>query len=239
MIRIESVSVRYGPVLAVDDVSLEVPTGTLCGVLGPNGAGKSSLIEAISGRVQSSGRIYGPDGLLLSSLSTEERVRAGLAFVPQGRELFGELTVRQNLELGGLQISKEQTRDRIAEVLETFPLLENITKRRAGVLSGGEQQSLTIARALISSPATLILDEPSFGLSPSLRQLIFETIVEQQEQTGITVLLTEQFADLVLEHADQVVVMSHGRIEWAGQPEDLKPGVLESAYLGTDVPEDG
>lgn len=231
-LAVDELTVSYGPVSAVSGVSLKVAAGEILAILGPNGAGKTSLVEGIIGRVRHGGTVHGPGGQSLTNSVTHQRVRAGLALVPQGRDLFRELTVQENLLLATRGLGRADAVTAVDEVYEQFPLLQRLVGRRAGYLSGGEQQTLAIARVLLVNPSVLILDEPSFGLSPSMRVAVLDVVVQLREEKGLAVLLTEQFADLALARADRAMVMAGGRCVWDGAARSLDRASLQQAYLG-------
>lgn len=231
-LTIKDLSVSYGPVRAVEGISLSVEPGEVLTVLGPNGAGKTSLVEAILGRVPSVGEIIGPDGDDLRGRPTAARVRSGIALVPQGRDLFLELTVRENLVLGAMGLGKGEADRAVERALEQFPLLRRAFDRRAGFLSGGEQQTLAVARVLMLEPKVLILDEPSFGLSPTMRVTMLDAALASRDEGSIAVLLAEQFADLAISRSDRAMIMAHGECAWIGPSGELDQQTLKNAYLG-------
>ena len=236
-LRIEGMSVPRGGRLVVEEVSLEIPPGEVTTLLGPNGAGKSSLVLAVAGVLRpSAGRILLGDRDL--TRRAPERIRtAGLAVVPEGRRLLPALSVEDNLRVATYALSRAQRRDGLAYALELFPEL----KARWGVpgrlLSGGEQQMVVLAQALVSRPSTLLVDELSLGLAPVIVKRLVPTI-ESVAANGVGVLLIEQFAHLALSLAKAAYVLEGGRIRYEGTADDLKdrPGVLRSAYLtGAEV----
>lgn len=231
-LRLEGLTVDFGAVRAVEGVSLELAPGSMTAVLGPNGAGKSSLCEAIVGRIGYSGAVHGPGGTRMDGMTTHKRARLGVSLVPQGRELCPGLTIHENLQLPTVRLARDDARAVLAEIYETFPILSEIRERRAGFLSGGERQALAIARALVVKPKVLVLDEPSFGLSPRLRAEIFELVVQQKEAQGLAVLVAEQFVDLALRHADSVIAMSLGKAVWSGTAQEAKWDEIQAIYFG-------
>lgn len=230
MLRVEGLSVAYGPVAGVTNVSLQVGQGELLAVLGPNGAGKTSLLEAIAGRTPAVGRVWVGD-VEISRMSTSKRLRHGVALVPQGREILKELTVGENLALAACIHSRRDARRRCADVYETIPILKPLIDRKAGYLSGGEQQSLAIARAIIANPRVLLLDEPSFGLSPALRVGILDLVAHERDERGLSVVLAEQFTDLAMRYAQHVLVLSHRTPVWSGAAADATSKDIEKAYF--------
>ena len=212
MLAVEKLVVRYGPVEAVRGIDLAVKQGEIFAVLGANGAGKSSTLAAIAGLVRpvSGTIIYG--GRPVSGLSPEMLSRAGIGLVPEGRRIFASLTVAENLWLGGAShASTIGRKQRQAEMEERFPILHERTHQKAGLLSGGEQQMLAIARALMAKPKLLLLDEPSLGLAPQMVEKVFDLITSLRAE-GLTILLVEQNVHLSLAIADHGVVLANGRV---------------------------
>jgi branched-chain amino acid transport system ATP-binding protein len=232
MLRVDGLHAAYGPVRALDDVSFEVADGSLTAVLGANGAGKTSLLRAISGLIPArAGRIEF-DGQDIAGLAVERLVRLGVAHVPEGRGVIGELTVEENLRLGGLWRGGGG-RDGLAGVYELFPRLEERRTQPASTLSGGERQMLAIGRALMARPRLLLLDEPSLGLAPRLAAQIMRTLRDLRDRTGLTVLLVEQNAKAALSVANRAIVLSLGRVVADDAPEALAGDeTLRHAYLG-------
>ena len=232
MLRVDGLHAAYGPVRALDDVSFEVAAGSLTAVLGANGAGKTSLLRAISGLIPArAGRIEF-DGTDVSRLPVERLVRLGVAHVPEGRGVIGELGVEENLRLGGLWRGAGG-REGLADVYELFPRLEERRTQSASALSGGERQMLAIGRALMARPRLLLLDEPSLGLAPRLAAQIMATLRDLRDRTGLTVLLVEQNAKAALSVANRAIVLSLGRVVADDAPEALAGDeTLRHAYLG-------
>lgn len=231
MLHLDKVSVRYGPVRAVLDLELAVGQGELIALLGPNGAGKSSTIGAVNGLVPATGTITlgGED---ISRLSVEERIARGIAVAPEGRRIFVNLTVAENLRLGAaLRRDKAGVRADTERYLTLFPVLAERIGQPAGTLSGGEQQMLAIARAMMSRPRVLLLDEPSLGLAPLIVTRIFD-LIGQLKSEGLTVILVEQNAAQAMRFADQVCVLASGRISYRGTPRDLAGTDVMKLYLG-------
>jgi branched-chain amino acid transport system ATP-binding protein len=235
MLKVEEMVTSYGPVKAVDGVSLDVPAGGFTAVLGANGAGKTSLLRTLSGLVRAQeGRIE-LEGKEIGGLAPEEIVRLGMAHVPEGRGVIADLTVDENLRLGGLW-RRGQRKDRakaLEEAYELFPLLDERRARPAATLSGGERQMLSIGRALMGRPKLLLLDEPSLGLAPKVTAQIMRLLRDLAGRTGLTVLLVEQNAKSALSVADHGVVLNLGRVVAADRPEALTADdQLREAYLG-------
>ena len=232
MLRVDELETAYGPVRALDGVTFEVAQGSITAVLGANGAGKTSLLRTVSGLVRArAGRIR-LDGRNIGQLPVERIVRLGMAHVPEGRGVIAELSVEDNLRLGGLWRGGGG-RDGLAEVYELFPQLADRGGQQASTLSGGERQMLVIGRALMSRPRLLLLDEPSLGLAPIVAAQIMRLVRDLRERTGLTVLLVEQNAKAALSVADRGIVLSLGRIVADDDPAALAADhALRHAYLG-------
>jgi branched-chain amino acid transport system ATP-binding protein len=233
MLQVEGLETTYGAVRALDGVSFAVPAGSIIAVLGANGAGKTSLLRTVSGVVRArAGRIV-LDGRDISRLPVEEIVRLGLAHVPEGRGVITELSVEENLRLGGLWRREGASGNAARGVYELFPRLEERRRAPAHTLSGGERQMLAIGRALMSRPRLLLLDEPSLGLAPRLAAQILGLLRSLRERTGLTVLLVEQNAKGALSVADRGIVLALGRIVAEDEPARLAADEkLRHAYLG-------
>lgn len=231
LLALDSVSVAYGKVEAVRGVSLSMPRGSIVTVIGANGAGKTTLLNAVMGILPASGRMT-LDGEVLDARDIEERVALGLALVPERRELFGSMTVDDNLALGGFRTTATERAHSLSQVFARFPRLEERRLQLAGTLSGGERQMLAMGRALMGRPRLLMLDEPSLGLAPLVVRNIFEIIIGLRE-TGVSILLVEQNARAALQVADYAYVMELGEITAEGPAAQLAadPRVIES-YLG-------
>ena len=234
LLEAKNVSVSYGKIEAVREVSLQLDAGQIVTVIGPNGAGKSSLLKALIGALPYSGDVlFG--GSNSNHKTLEDRVDAGLFLVPEERALFAELTVEENLALGAFSRRRDgatalaQARD---EIYALFPRLKERHRQLAGTLSGGERQMLALGRALIGKPKLLMLDEPSLGLAPRIVREIFRTIVGLGER-GVSLLVVEQNARAAIQIADYCYVMEQGRIALEGLPEDLETDErIISSYLG-------
>jgi branched-chain amino acid transport system ATP-binding protein len=216
MLSVEHLSVRYGPITAVRDVSFTCEPGETVAIVGPNGAGKSSILNAVAGSVRSgvSGTVT-VGGRTVSRQTPERIVRAGLALVPEGRRIIASLTVAENLRLAlAMRRDRAAGRADLAEVLDRFPVLDRLAGRHAGTLSGGEQQQLAIARALLSRPRVLLLDEPSLGLAPVIVNEVFGVLQKLRSQE-IAIVLVEQMALRAVQFADRGFLLRHGRIEAA------------------------
>jgi branched-chain amino acid transport system ATP-binding protein len=233
VLRVCALTVRYGRVPALSNVSLDVDTRELVTVIGSNGAGKSTLLLTLSGILRASSGSIDFFGTRLDQLSPHEIVRAGVLHVPQGRQLFSEMTVLENLELGGFAADRGgRLSERLDEQFDRFPRLAERRYQKAGTLSGGEQQMLAIGRALMAKPRCLLLDEPSSGLAPIIVEQLAELIVDLNTR-GTTILLVEQNADLALQLAGRAYVLENGRVIAEGASSDLAASdLVKKAYLG-------
>jgi branched-chain amino acid transport system ATP-binding protein len=231
MLAVEGLTTHYGAVRAVDGVSLEVPEGSVTAVLGANGAGKTSLLRTITGLVPATAGRVTLAGEEITRLPVEEIVRRGLAHVPEGRGVIAELTVEENLRLGGLWRKREAAP--LAEIYELFPRLQDRERQPASRLSGGERQMLSIGRALMARPRVLLLDEPSLGLAPVIVAQIMGMIRTLANALGLAVLLVEQNARSALSIADRGIVLGLGRVVADQKPDQLAADErLRHAYLG-------
>lgn len=238
LIAIEALSVAYGRVEAVTDVSLTVAPGEIVTVIGANGAGKSTLLNAAMGLLPARGRVAF-DGRDLAAIEAEDRVGLGLCLVAEKRELFGAMTVEDNLRLGAFRVTREAAAETLTQVFRRFPRLEERRGQLAGTLSGGERQMLAMGRALMARPRLLMLDEPSLGLAPKIVAEIFRIITDLRS-AGVAILLVEQNARAALNAADRAYVMELGRISLEGPAAELArdPRIVES-YLGLGRAEAG
>jgi branched-chain amino acid transport system ATP-binding protein len=216
-LEVKNVSVHYGKAQALDDVSIHVHAGEFVSVVGLNGAGKTTLFNTISGFLPYAGDIR-REGASLRRFTAAAIARNGIVQCPEGRELFVDMTVRENLDLGGQHLPPAACAEQIAWLFDLFPILHDRQKQAAGTLSGGEQQMLTIARALMMKPKLLILDEPTLGLAPVILEQLSKALERLRQTTAITVLLGEQNVTFALPHADRVYVLEHARIVWEGEP---------------------
>lgn len=233
MLEVDRLSVSYGAVLALDQVSFSVDAGTVCAVIGANGAGKSTLMKAIIGLVPVRGGEIRLQGTAVQALGTEKRVAMGLALSPEGRRLFPELSVRENLMMGAyLRHDRAAIQADIARVYEYFPRLKERERSQGRHLSGGEQQMAAIGRALMSRPRLLLLDEPSLGLAPAVT-LEMARAIRQISQDGTTIILVEQNARLALKLSHHAVVLETGRLVLSGDSASiLNNPQVAAAYLG-------
>lgn len=233
MLEIRDMSISYGAIKAVTGVSLAARPGCLTALIGANGAGKSSIIQAIAGTVQiASGRIY-LDGNDVTSMPAHKRSRLGLAVAMEGRRLFHDHTVEENLIVAwSFRNAKGDFRRELELIYETFPILGERRRFRAGSLSGGQQQMLILSMATIHKPRYLLLDEPSLGLAPIIVSQIFQYVKDYCAESGCCVLLSEQMASLALKVSDFGYVLRHGEVVTEGSNTELKDSGLASAYLG-------
>jgi branched-chain amino acid transport system ATP-binding protein len=233
MLSLRDVHAAYGPVLALQGVSLEVPAGGIVAVLGANGAGKSSTLRAISGLLRLSHGAIEFDGRRIDHLSPEQIVQLGISQVPEGRQTFTELSVLENLRLGAYSRRDGAVKNDIDRVFGYFPVLGERRKQTAGLLSGGEQQMLAIGRALMAKPRLLLLDEPSLGLAPMLIREIYRIVQAISTEEGLTILVVEQDAKLALGIAQHGYLLETGRVVLGGTSESLRGNELvRRAYLG-------
>jgi branched-chain amino acid transport system ATP-binding protein len=228
---VERLSVRYGAVEAVRGLSLEVRSGEIVGLIGPNGAGKSSTLHAIMGTAPVTAGDVRLDGASVVGRRPEDVARRGVALVPEGRRIFGELTVEENLRLGLAARKARGNGDGLARAYELFPILHEFRSRHAGALSGGQQQQLAIGRALVADPEVLLLDEPSLGLAPKIVDVVFEAL-RQIREAGLAVLLVEQRAQRTVALADRSHVVANGELRLTLGPQDAgDTDRLVAAYL--------
>ncbi len=231
MLEVENATLHYGAAVALRDVSLKAEAGKITCVLGRNGVGKTSLMRAIVGHLRLTSGKVAFEGKALGRSAAYDRARSGIAFVPQGREIFPLLSVRENLETGMAPLRRGQ-RSIPDHVFELFPVLQDMLGRRGGDLSGGQQQQLAIGRALVTRPKLLVLDEPTEGIQPSIIKDIGRAITYLRDTAGLTILLVEQYLDFARELADSVVIMDRGRIVFTGEVDNLdEPDVRRHLML--------
>jgi len=233
ILRIDSLVVERGGRPVVRGVSLDVTPGEVTALLGPNGAGKSSLVLAVGGVLRIAGGSISVSGNTLSGRRPERIRQAGVAIVPEGRRLLPLLTVRENLGVATYSLSRSEAKEGLNTALELFPELQKRLEVPGRLLSGGEQQMLVLAQALVSQPKFLFIDELSLGLAPVVVQRLLPTIREVADERGVGVLLIEQFATVALSLANRAYIMENGRMQFAGLASELKenPSLLHSAYL--------
>ena len=232
LLELDGVEARYGPVLALHGVSLTVDEGEVVALLGANGAGKTTTLRAVSGTVRKSGRVVYA-GRDVSKHTPERLARQGVAHVPEGRGIISELTVWENLRLGAYVRRDREIKQDVDRVSQLFPWLYERRGQQSGTLSGGEQQMLALARALVARPRLLMLDEPSLGLAPLIVQELFSVVRRLNEEEGLTVLVVEQNAAIALEASQRAYVLEVGRVVVEGASDELRrhEGVRRS-YLG-------
>jgi branched-chain amino acid transport system ATP-binding protein len=233
LLELEDVTASYGPVQVLDGVSLSVPDNGAVGILGANGAGKTTTLRAISGTVRAGGRIVF-DGKDVRGLRPDQVAALGVAHVPEGRGTLGDLTVRENLRVGAyLRKDRKGVEQDVEYCLELFPNLRERIRSNASALSGGEQQMLAVARAIMSKPRLLLLDEASLGLAPSTAKNVYDAIRRLRVESGIAMLVVEQNANLAFTLVDSAVVLETGRIALTGSSAELKGmDEIRRAYLG-------
>jgi branched-chain amino acid transport system ATP-binding protein len=232
MLRIENLVIRYGPIDAVRGVSLEVGLGEIVCLVGANGAGKSSTLSAIMGLVPVADGSIELDGINLKGMATEKIVRLGISLTPEGRRIFARLTVEKNLRLGGMTIPDGDLLEMLQEMYTRFPILGERRNQLAGTLSGGEQQMLAVARALMSKPKVLLLDEPSLGLAPILVESNFELICRLRDE-GLTIFLVEQNVFQSLMIADRAYIIENGKLIASGDGHGmLESDLVRHSFLG-------
>jgi urea transport system ATP-binding protein len=228
MLKIKDLTLHYGAAKALHEISLTAKKGEVTAIMGRNGVGKTSLIRAISGRHRPSGGTITWDDADITRAAPEKRARVGVATVPQGREIFAQLTVRENLETGLAPLSRA---DKYVpeEVFELFPVLKEMLGRRGGDLSGGQQQQLAIGRALVTRPGLLLLDEPTEGIQPSIIKDIGRAIDYLRSKGDMAIVLVEQYFEFAHELADQIVVLDRGYTRLSGRTETLDEAELRAA----------
>ncbi|MFW2383503.1 MAG: ABC transporter ATP-binding protein [Acidimicrobiales bacterium] len=220
MLEVSGLTTKYGSISALRDVSLSVGSGEVVGLIGPNGAGKTTLLGSIAGLLQPQNGTVTFEGADLTTASPERILRSGLALVPEHRRIFADMTVEENLKIGGITRPAAERNASLAEMVELFPVLEYKWTTSAGYLSGGEAQQLAIARALMSQPKLIMMDEPSLGLAPILVDQVF-ALIEQLRERGRTVLVVEQNATRMLQAADRAYVLRSGEVVADGTGEEL------------------
>jgi branched-chain amino acid transport system ATP-binding protein len=233
MLDVSGLEVRYGPVAAVRDLTLRVGKGEIVGLIGPNGAGKSTTLHAITGLVPAHRGEVKLDGRSILGRTPEAIARAGIALAPEGRRIFADFTVEENLRLGLAARRGRNGKGAISDAYELFPILREYRRRQAGVLSGGQQQQLAIGRALVAAPLVLLLDEPSLGLAPTLVDQVFETLGKIRER-GIAILLVEQRAQRTVALADRTHVLANGELRMTLGPDEADDTEkMVAAYLSS------
>ena len=233
MLQVTDIHVYYGAIHAIKGISLEVYPDEIVTLIGANGAGKSTTLNTIAGLLRPKSGDVLFEGRSIAGLGASRIVPSGLSLCPEGRRIFQQMTVRENLEMGGYTRNPAEIGASIDEMFQRFPRLREREKQIAGTLSGGEQQMLAMARALMSRPRLLMLDEPSMGLAPILVEQIFD-IIKELHESGVTILLVEQNAQMALSVADRAYVLETGHISMSGPAQDLlHHDAVQKAYLGS------
>ena len=233
MLSVDDLETGYGKKQVLSGVSLEVQPGEIVALIGPNGAGKSTILKTVCGLLPAWRGQIRFDGASTNDSTPAKNVARGITFAPQGNRVFDELTVMENLEVGGFQLPRKELRGRIEQVLGMFPILRERARQDAGKLSGGEQQMLAVARALVPKPKLLMLDEPSLGLAPNIVGAVFEKIVQINQEAGVTVLIVEQKVREVLRIAHRAYGLRLGKIALEGPPDVFLEGDnLKRLFLG-------
>lgn len=233
MLQVIDLESGYGPMQVLWGASLHVARGSITAVLGPNGAGKTTLLRTIFGTVRPSSGQTLYEGRDVTRLPPHEKVGLGLVLVPEGRHLFVNMTVRENLAMGAYQREALKRREESLQVVYSlFPVLEKRAAQRAGTLSGGEQQMLTIGRGLMSRPRLMMLDEPSQGLAPKLVGEVFSAVEKMRKEAGLTIILVEQSVEYALAVCDDVYILHEGRIMAHGSPREIGESEVRRVYLG-------
>ncbi len=232
LLQVENLHVYYGAIHAIKGISFEVNEGEIVTLIGANGAGKSTTLNTIAGLLKPRSGSISFDGKNMAAVPASKTVSLGMALCPEGRRIFQQMTVRENLEMGGFTRPASEIESSIEDVFQRFPRLKEREKQVAGTLSGGEQQMLAMGRALMSKPKLLMLDEPSMGLAPILVEQIFD-IIKELHAAGTTILLVEQNAQMALSVADRAYVIGTGKITMSGNAADvLADDRVRAAYLG-------
>jgi branched-chain amino acid transport system ATP-binding protein len=234
LLNVENITVHYSRLPALRDISVCVDEGEIVCIVGPNGAGKSTTLLSISGVLNPTSGDITFDGKRINGMSPETVARAGISQVPEGRHVFTTLNVEENLRIGtSIRSDRSDIEKDFKRVLEIFPVLAERRRQAAGKLSGGEQQMLVIARALLTSPRIMTIDEPSLGLAPNLVDRVYETLLELRKDRGLTLLIVEQSSERALKVADRLYVLRSGQMQLEGNVADLQDGVnVRQAYFG-------
>ncbi|MEQ8344006.1 MAG: ABC transporter ATP-binding protein [Sneathiellaceae bacterium] len=235
MLNINNITVRYGQLTAVRGVTIKVAQGESVCVVGPNGAGKTTTLLTVSGVLTPAEGTVEFDGGAVTGINPENIARLGISHVPEGRHVFGLLTVEENLKIGtAMRRDRSGVAADIEKVLEYFPRLRERLKQPAGKLSGGEQQMLVIGRALLTRPKLITVDEPSLGLAPKIVDQVYEILERLRQEEGVTLLIVEQSTKRALDHAERLYVLRSGMVQLEGRTADLSAADVERAYFGFD-----
>jgi branched-chain amino acid transport system ATP-binding protein len=233
MLKVQDLYVYYGPIEAIHGVSFEVQKNEIVSILGSNGAGKTTILKTISGVLKPKSGVITFDGKVINSLEPSEIVKLGIIHVPEGRHIFPDLTIKENLILGGYFLPQKEIKNQIDYVFQIFPVLKERINQKAGSLSGGEQQMLAIGRGLMAKPKILLLDEPSLGLAPIVISTIFNILSELSKKENFSVLLVEQNAKKALTISDRGYILMNGLIILSGESSTLKDKEeVKRLYLG-------
>ena len=231
MLELKKIETGYGKKQVLFGLSMKVQKGEIVAIIGPNGAGKSTILKAVCGLIPTWKGEICFDNIRVNGSSPAKSVKRGITFCPQGNRVFDELSVVENLQVGGIHLRPKELQDGIDRVLQLFPVLKDRLRQSAGSLSGGEQQMLALGRSLVTKPKLLMLDEPSLGLSPSLVSTVFERISLINQDMGITILIVEQKVRQVLEFCHSVYGIKLGKVVFEGTPKNLADNNLEKIFL--------
>lgn len=231
MLELKEIETGYGKKQVLFGLSMKVQEGKIVAIIGPNGAGKSTILKAVCGLIPTWKGEICFDNIRVNGSSPAKSVKRGITFCPQGNRVFDELSVVENLQVGGIHLRPKELQDGIDRVLQLFPVLKDRLRQSAGSLSGGEQQMLALGRSLVTKPKLLMLDEPSLGLSPSLVSTVFERISLINQDMGITILIVEQKVRQVLEFCHSVYGIKLGKVVFEGTPKNLADSKLEKIFL--------
>lgn len=236
LLSVDGLRAGYGTSVVLHDISFSVKPGQVLALLGPNGAGKTTTLRALSGVLQPQAGRISLNGIDITSRPAHRRAKAGMCLIPEGRGIFRSLTVRENLRV---QVAgRRPGQDPVERMLEVFPALAKHLEQTAGQLSGGQQQMVALARAYVTDPKIILLDEASMGLAPVVVDLIFEALT-QLAKTGVSMILVEQYVTRAIQMADQVVLLRKGTVAFDGPPADLDEHSILQGYLGADLPDAG
>ena len=235
LLNVQEVAVRYGGIAALRGVNLKIVRGETVFVTGPNGAGKSTLLRALSGVTPVSDGAITVNGRTVSAMAPEAVARLGVSMVPEGRHVFGALSVEENLRIGaGMRADRDAAERDLETLLREFPALKQRQHSQAGLLSGGQQQMLVIARALMTWPALLAIDEPSLGLAPKVIDQVYDALIRLRDQNGLTLLIVEQSSTRALMVGGRIVMLRSGQVVLEGNARDLRADEMRRAYFGFD-----
>jgi branched-chain amino acid transport system ATP-binding protein len=235
LLNVQEVSVRYGGIAALRGVNLKISQGETVFVTGPNGAGKSTLLRALSGVTPVSAGAITVNGKTVSEMPPEAVARLGVSMVPEGRHVFGSLSVEENLRIGiGMRADRDEAERDLQALMKEFPALKQRQHSQAGLLSGGQQQMLVIARALMTRPALLAIDEPSLGLAPKVIDQVYEALIRLRDKNGLSLLIVEQSSTRALMVGGRIVMLRSGQVVLEGNARDLHSDEMQRAYFGFD-----